>query len=155
MRKRLTAREAEAAMLDEVHLRNMIARFRDINLAERKVAVMPHVGIFWVDLDTGKVYSETTSMRDAEGYGDFKIHERSHYEAWRQIVMQNPKWKGMEYEDVPRGRVVYRKDPKKPEFIVYMPRQLNGGKVKGAIRSEFGLPSSHTRFDLTDEHYEL
>ena len=155
MPKKLTAKQAERAMLDEVHLRNMIARFKAENLSRRKVAAIPSVGIFWYDQDTGKVYSEMTSMRDAEGYNDFLIHEGAHYDAWRKVVSQNPKWKGTEYEDVPRGRVVYRKDPKKPEFIVFAARELNKARSKNAIMGEFSLPHSHTRFDFTDEHYEL
>jgi len=154
-RKRLTAKEEERILLREIHLRNMIAKFQDMNLAERKIAAIPEVGIFWVDLDTGKVYSESTSLRDAEGYGNFKIYDGSHYESWKKVVSQNPKWRGMEYEDIPRGRVVYKMDAKKPEFIVFMARELNDAKTKRAITSRFNLPSSQTRFDFTDEHYEL
>lgn len=154
-RKRLTAKEEARSLLREIHLRNMIAKFRDMNMEERKVAAIPEVGIFWVDLDTGKVYSESTSLRNSEEYGNFKIYGGSHYDSWGKVKTKNPKWKRVEYEDVPRGRVVYRQDPKKPQFIVFMARELNDSKIKRAIKSRFNLPSSQTKFDYTDEHYEL
>ena len=149
-------RALRQAMIEEVHLRNMIAKYRDINLAKRKVAAIPQVGIFWYDMATNKVYSAASTIRDAEGYGNILIYDGTHYENWNWIRMQNPKWKKVrDYEDIPRGRVVYEKDPKKPVFIVYAPRELNNSKAKRAIRSEFGLPSGHVKFDFTDEHYSL
>lgn len=148
MRERPTERD----LLDEVALRNMIAKFKDLNLKTLNIAAIPRVGLFWMGLD-GTVYPESTSLRDAEDYGDFKIHDGSHYDAWDSAVMQHPEWRGHEYEEIPRGRVVYRKAPKNPEFIVYMPKELR--KHEGKIVTEFMLPSGHTRFDFSDEHYRF
>ena len=57
------------------------------------------------------------------------------------------------------GRACHRRkngkkcgDPKKPEFIVYMPKRI--GKHKNKVVTRFSLPSGHIRFDFSDEHYQ-
>lgn len=117
-----------------------------------KKTVMPRVGIFWIDA-TGRMFSESVTLQSAEGYGEFKIFDGSHYALWKKAVEVVPQWKGREYEEIPRGRVVYRKAPKKPEFIVYMPRQIVKFKAKVIVR--FNLPVRSVLIDTSDEHYNL
>jgi hypothetical protein len=151
-------RDAQSAkvLLEEVHIANMVDKYTEINLRNRKVAAVPEVGIFWVDIQAKKVYAEKTRLPDADDMGGFKIHLRGHYEAWGAISKQNPKWRGVEYEDIPRGRVIYVKDPHNPKFIVYTNKQVKGKTaLQNAIASEFNLPSGHYEFDFTDEHYEI
>jgi hypothetical protein len=139
----------EQKMLDEVALRNAIIKFQRLN----KKNAIPEVGIFWIDGSTGKMFAEGISLREASDYGECRIFEGSHHDLWDKAVKTNPKWRGLEYEDIARGRVVYRRDPKNPEFIVYMPKQLM--KHKGKVISRFKLPQGHVRFDITDEHYRI
>ena len=148
MRRKITAKD----LLREISLRNRIAQFQDINLRELGTAAIPRVGIFWVG-DTGTMYSESTSLREAVDYGNFRTHDGSHHDAWHRAVRHNPSWQGYEYEEVPRGRVVYRRHPKHPAFIVYMPDELR--KHIGKILAEFKLPVGYTRFDCSDEHYRM
>ena len=139
----------EIAMLEEIALRNAIAKFR---AASKKKGAIPEVGIFWID-DSGTMFAEGVSLRDAEDYGGFKVYGGDHYNSWAKAVRAVPKWQGMEYEEVPRGRVVYKKDPKKPEFIVYLPKRI--AKHKGKVVDRFNLPAGHVRFDMSDEHYRM
>jgi len=145
-------RPGQDKMLEEISLRNRIAEFQDLNRRAWGVAAIPRVGIFWVGSD-GTVHAESTSLRDAVDYGDFKTHDGAHYEAWSRAIGRNPSWQAYEYEEVPRGRVVYRRHPKRPRFIVYMPEQLSPHCSK--IEEEFKLPSKFTRFDFSDEHYSI
>jgi hypothetical protein len=138
----------EKKLIEEHALRNAIASFR----AKSKTAAIPHVGIFWIDLK-GAIHVETVSLRDAEDYDGFKTFTGSHYDLWDKAIKANPQWQGKEYEEVPRGRVVYRKDPKKPEFIIYMPKQIV--KFKGKVIGKFDLPAGAVRIDTTDEHYRM
>ena len=147
--------EVTKKMLDEVHFRNMIVKFKDMNKVQGRKASVPYVGVFWVDLDTGKVYADKSALRDAEDYGDFKIHSAIHYETWRKVRKMNPAWAGMEYEDVPRGRVVYLKDPHNPKFIVFVAKQCKKKNIMDAIVNEFELPSGTYEFDFTDKHYVI
>jgi len=143
----------ERKMLEEVALRNAVAMFRRKNAASKgKKASIPDVGIFWID-NSGAMFAESVSLRDAEDYGEFKIFEGSHFDLWDKAVRTNPRWKHLEYDEVPRGRVTYRKDPKKPEFVVYMPKQI--GKYKGKVLARFNLPTGYVRFDFKDEHYQM
>ena len=136
-------------MLEEVALRNAISKFR---ATSKKKAAIPELGIFWID-DSGTMFSESISLRDAPDYGECKIFEGSHFELWSKAVRSNPKWRDKEYEEIPRGRVVYRKDPHKPEFIVYLPKRIS--KYKNKVIDRFNLPSGHVRFDMSDEHYRM
>ena len=75
---------------------------------------------------------DSTSLADAEPYGDFLTHPRGHYEVWShwqrrraaplaaQSVYQAIACH--EYEDFPRGRIVY--EIKSGRFIVYADRRL-------------------------------
>ena len=141
--------EREIKLLEEIALRNAIAKFR---AASKKKAAIPELGIFWLD-DSGTMYAEGVSLRDSLDYGDFRIYGGDHYSSWPKAVRAVPKWEGKEYEEVPRGRVVYKKDPKKPVFVVYLPKRIF--KHKGKVVDRFNLPGGHVRFDMSDEHYRI
>jgi hypothetical protein len=119
----------------------------------KKKASTPEVGIFWIDDTDGTMFAESVTLEDAEDSGDFKDFGSSHYAMWDRAVRANPKWKGLEYEQIPRGRVIYRNDHKEPEFIVYMAKRLS--KFKRNLISRFNLPAGHVRFDFSDEHYQM
>lgn len=142
-------------LAEKVFIDNMVAMYSDINKKNTKVASAPRVGIFWIDVETNKIYSDSVGLRDAEDYGDYKIGKTVHYDAWKKIKPQNPKWSGKQYEDVPRGRVIYKKDPKKPMFVVFMCDECKNKKIENAVMGEFSIPSGHVKFDYTDEHYMI
>lgn len=140
----------EVKMLEEVALRNAIAKFRAAS--KNKKAAIPELGIFWID-DSGTMFAEGVPLNAAEDYGDFKIFGGNHYDLWDKATRANPKWKGKEYEEVPRGRVVYKKDIKKPEFIIYLPKKI--AKFKNKVIGKFNLPSGYVKVDTSDEHYQM
>ena len=146
------SRDSEKRMPKEVTFRNAVAMFRRKNAASTRKASTPKVGIFWID-DHGTMFAASVSLPDAEDYGEFKIFDGSHLDSWDKAIRSNPKWKDLQYEQIPRGRVVYRQDPKKPEFIVYMPEQIS--KYRGKVVTRFKLPSGYVRFNFDDEHYQL
>jgi hypothetical protein len=142
-------------LLEEISLLNRVAQFKDINKDKMKRASVPEVGVFWVDVATGKVYADKSRLPDADDTGNAKIHTRGHYDVWRSVQVKNPKWKGKEYEDIPRGRVVYFKDPNNPKFVVYTNEILGKPKFEKAIAAEFNLPYGYYEFDFSDDHYAL
>lgn len=149
MRKRLT----ERAMLAEVHLRNIIAKYRDLNGKQYRVAAIPEVGIFWMGKSGKPFYKKSVSLKNAETYGKFKIFDAPHYLEWDSAVRKNSQWRGMEYEDVPRGRVTHYTSPGNNKFIVYLPKELRRHESK--IARAFKLPLGHVEFDYSDEHYRM
>jgi len=115
-----------------------------------------YVGIFWIDLmsKTGpQIYAIRISLKDADRYGKFNIYPRSHYEEWYKIQKMNHRWKGMEYEDIPRGRVAYDRECKK--FLVLLGRKFKEEKaVLDRIILEFALSRNQIIWDFDDEHYQ-
>ena len=146
-------RQKEQAMLSEVYLRNLIAKYRDLNEREYGEIVTPEVGVFWMSCDGQQFFKQAVSIRDAVFYDQFRTYEGSHYEEWDAAVRATPPWTGLEYEEVPRGRVVHLTLPGKSRFIVYLPKVLRRHEQK--IRRAFTLPPEHTVFDYSDEHYKL
>jgi len=63
------------------------------------------VGIFW--LMAGKMILETTILSKAEDYGAFKVHPADHYSVWEKLQRGGVVPADMEYEESPRGRVMY------------------------------------------------
>ena len=112
---------------------------------------MSEVGIFWID-DDGTMFADSVSLDNAEVAGDFRDYGSSHYVIWDKAIRANPKWKGKEYEEVPRGRVVCRIDLKKPVFTVYMAKRLSRFKKK--VIRRLNLPAGQIHWDFSDEHYQ-
>ena len=142
-------------LLSEIHLANHISRFRDINKARRRQAVIPDVGIFWLDLAARKVYAVKTTLPEADDLAGVKVNPTGHYENWSLVVRQNPKWTHCQYEDIPRGRVVYRNTPRQPRFVVYANPAADTARLRAAIATKFNLPHDYYEFDFTDEHYQI
>lgn len=136
---------------DEIHFRNILASFKTYNLKERKVAVIPELAVFWGNIKPLKLYYDAVSLRDAENYGEFKIHGGGHFELWNKICPQNPNWELSEYEDIPRGRVNFHVPSK--IFTVSMCPKLNKPAIKNLIINTFNLPTENVKFDFNDEHY--
>lgn len=108
------------------------------------------VGIFWFVMSRGRaeLAGHATPWPEAEDYGDFKTEPRAHYAHW-PVVARALKVPG-EYEDWPRGRVVY--NTRDDRFIVYIDRQLAGDGFKARLLTFFALPPERTLFAF-DAHY--
>jgi hypothetical protein len=111
-------------------------------------------GIFWVDLDSCKVYSYKTSK--SVKYGDNIICPQSHYSVWEKIISQNPKWYKTEYEDTARGRIFYNLKTR-TYYINVCPLVRNKRSLKKAILNDFGLDKNKRKYCFLwdDTHYVL
>jgi hypothetical protein len=108
----------------------------------------PQVGIFWVV--KGNLLTDSTPLSQAEAYGDQLTHPRGHIEVWEQFQQKGLVFPEMEYEEHPRGRVMYNTKTKR--FLLLADRCiLRDEKVVGKIIAELMLP---TNIEIgTDEHY--
>jgi hypothetical protein len=106
------------------------------------------VGIFW--MFQGKLLPAAVPV--SEGVEDTEAinGQADHVHYWLTLQRLHPELRNLEYEQVPRGRVLFLKEPK--TFCVYMDKVLHKPKIKQALREEFGLPKARTRF-LIDPHY--
>ena len=73
------------------------------------------IGIFWIY--KSKIYLKSINMTEVKAIGYFVDSDFSHYQVWDKISLQNRDFYLYEYEDIPRGRVVY--DVKNEKYIVY------------------------------------
>ena len=108
----------------------------------------PRVGIFWVC--DGVPIIDGTPLTQAEPYGDFLTHPRSHYEVWGELQRRGSVSIDVEYEEAPRGRLTY--DTKAKKFQMLADRCIVKNKaLVEQIKKELRLPK---RISLgTDSHY--
>jgi hypothetical protein len=108
----------------------------------------PHVGIFW--LVSGKPVIESNAVSEAEDYGEFKIYPGDHYSAWAELQQGGTVPGEMEYEEAPRGRVMY--NTKTAQFTLLADRCiLRRKQLVAKIKSELHLPANIKLG--TDSHY--
>ena len=108
----------------------------------------PRVGIFW--LVDGTPLIDSTSLSEAEPYGDHLTHPRGHAEMWEQYQRGGLVSQEMEYEEPPRGRVIYHTKTRRFTFLADR-CILRDKNVVRRIMSELKLPRN-TETD-TDSHY--
>jgi hypothetical protein len=118
---------------------------------QQKEAAIPEVGIIFCvpSRRGGDLWIESTPIDEAGEYGDFKIHENDHLNYWEKLCKEGfvPV---KEYDEVPRGRVVY--DTSRRIFTLFLDRCIlkNDDLVKRIMRC-MHLPNT-TKIE-TDAHY--
>jgi len=106
------------------------------------------VGIFWGY--NGNILAGSTLVKDAVADGFFVNFAFGHDKYWNTIQKNCPELKLYEYDEIPRGRVIFSKEEN--VFLVYMDRVLFSDEFKLQILKEFDLHQSQTRFGK-DAHY--
>jgi hypothetical protein len=126
------------------------AHARNLAVQRSRLASMPEVGIFW--LIDNKLVADSIPWRQADIYGGFYSGKNDHVTFWATLQRLMPQWKGNEYTDFPRGRVLF--DSKEEVFLVYSSREIvNSQDLKKMILAEFNLPMADTKF-AAGFHYE-
>lgn len=111
----------------------------------------PLLGIFWGVKEGSEpvcLVTDTTPLADGELYGEFLTHPRGHFdvwEAWRRLGHGGLAKRGFpkaiawhEYEDFPRGRVVYHRQTER--FIIYADRALQSDAMVDRLLEAFRIP---------------
>ena len=110
---------------------------------------MVSIGIFWI-YDGEIFYKSETLKNIKEIKGSFDA-DFSHYEVWEEIKNQHKDFYKYEYEQIPRGRVIYQDG----KFIVYSSKQIiNDENAKKLILKAFCIDDEYVEFK-EDEHYEI
>ncbi len=115
------------------------------------------IGIFWVYKST--IFGEKQKIDEGEmdtlGSVDSSF---AHVSSWSKLVaFQNvfPELKAKEYEEVPRGRVVFHRYEGKhqqPVYIVYLDKKLMSDANKQVIAGFFELEGGKVKW-RSDPHY--
>lgn len=125
-------------------------------IKEDIVAGGGQVGIFWflerrIPYIGEGIIRESVPYTHGEEYGDFVNGWSAHVDFWplvQRILTTN-----LEYDQVPRGRVVYSK--RDGAFLVYGSKAFVANERQwGRILELFHLPEEKTLI-RSDEHYEL
>ena len=120
------------------------------------------IGVFWgipIDDRSWTIITDATPLAEAEPYGDF-LTSKGHFEIWshwqrlstpafaKQNIPEAVRYH--EYEDFPRGRIVYQ--VKARQFIVYADQRLQRPEVIKDIATLFALAPG-TFVVRSDAHY--
>jgi hypothetical protein len=120
-------------MMDHIHEQNQ----RDAERRKR-LAGSPEVGIFW-DVN-GRLIIAGAFLEEAQTWGRFAHYPMEHEQAWPSYQRVEAAPLDMEYDDAPRGRVVY--DKVTQQFHLYADACiLLNEAMLGKIRSNLSLPS--------------
>ena len=92
----------------------------------------PMVGIFW--LFKGELIFDVTPVSAAEPYGDCVGHANSHIEFWTSLQNAGVIPLDVEYEEPPRGRVVY--DVRIHKYFIYTDKCIGTYQLSCAGFSE-------------------
>ena len=126
------------------------AHARNLAVKSSRMASMPEVGIFW--LIDNKLVADSIPWRQADIHGGFYNGKNDPAALWTTLQRLLPQWKGLEYTDYPRGRVLF--DTMEEVFPVYSSQAIvNSPGVRAIILAEFKLPLGATIFEA-DYHYE-
>ena len=119
----------------------------DIELAKQK-RQEPDVGIMWLVRD--QLIFDSVPMREAEASGEHWDHPRSHIEVWEHLQRLGKVPRESEYEEFPRGRVIY--DSASGKFTLLADKCiLDRTDLIDKIKNALHLPKS-TKTG-TDLHY--
>jgi hypothetical protein len=76
----------------------------------------PMVGIFW--WFRGRLIFDASPLNEAEKYGDCATHSRSHIDHWTALQQRHEVPSEIEYEEPPRGRVMWNTFSKRSLILV-------------------------------------
>jgi hypothetical protein len=116
-----------------------------------RLAGIGEVGIFWIY--DGMLIPESIPYTEGEDYGEFVNGKTNHYDFWRSVQRIVPKLRDFEYEQIPRGRVIFsRRDGK---FHIYGSEQFVKNEAeKKMVLEAFSIAASEAVFRF-DEHYSM
>lgn len=106
------------------------------------------VGIFW--WHRGRLLVAAVALENGDETEWVIDSPVNHVHHWPKFQRLHPELRQLEYEEVPRGRVLFTKETKM--FCVYMDLRLHQARIKTALRRTFGLTGRRVRF-ATDPHY--
>jgi len=110
------------------------------------------VGIFWFITST-EILQDSVPLSEGHDDGDFINGPSGHYVYWESLKTCIPSLIGIEYDRVPRGRVIYSKLD--GTFLVYGSKaMMSDRKMRQLILNDFSLEASNVRF-IADDHYEM
>ena len=112
-----------------------------------------YIGIFWFYQNSiiCKKLLLSESKKDALGIHDSPFQHVHEWESKNIFLPKHPELFGTEYQELPRGRVVFLSN--KNLVVIYTDKACLSKEVKKQLIDSFCLPSSNTIFK-SDPHYK-
>jgi hypothetical protein len=123
----------------------------NLRIAAAQDAGVGGVGIFWIH--EGFLLRRSTPYTKGEDYGDFVNIHSDHRTIWGIEQWLHPKLMEYEYDQVPRGRVVFSKRDGKFHIYGSEPFVKNEAE-KMMVLEGFSIAASEAVFRF-DEHYSM
>lgn len=112
----------------------------------------PSVGIFWILSDLSVCHFSEDLMAQSNGR-QFHDSELAHVRLWQKVVEAHKECLGLEYEEVPRGRILFSYKPR--VFLAYVCDDfIKNEVVRKNLKEAFGLDGQKIKW-VTDEHYNF
>ena len=109
------------------------------------------IGVFWIY--KSQIYGKTINTVVIKEVNKFIDSNFSHYQVWSEVSLKDKDFYLYEYEDIPRGRVIY--DMENEQYIVYANEEIINSDIgKMLIIDMFSLQKSKVSFKY-DEHYKI
>lgn len=109
------------------------------------------IGVFWIY--KSQIYAKSIQIDKVKPIRGFIDSDFAHYQEWSEISIQNKDFYLYEYEDIPRGRVVY--DIEENQFIIYCNEIILKKEIsKRLILEKFQILNENSIFK-EDEHYRI
>lgn len=109
------------------------------------------IGVFWIY--KSQIYLKLIKIDKVKAINGFIDSDFSHYQVWDEISLQNKDFYQYEYEDVPRGRVVF--DVENTQYLIYSNNDIiNSYESKEVIIKAFDLKENNILFKY-DAHYKI
>jgi len=106
------------------------------------------IGIFWYHDE--RILASTCEVSEGAAAAGSVDSEFTHIDQWLRHQLRHPALRSLRYEQLPRGRVIYKIETK--AFVVLMDKVLFTPEIEGEILAAFDLTQPTTRFE-TDPHY--
>lgn len=120
--------------------------------------IQASLGIFW--RVAGVLVIDRSSLDEGEPYGDCLTHAAGHYERWEnwqalgaeglRAIGFPDRIASTEYDEWPRGRIVYETQAKR--FVLYADLRLQEPGIIDALKRAFGLLQADAVV-MSDSHY--
>jgi hypothetical protein len=108
------------------------------------------IGIFWIVNNRVDGFKEP--IDNGENYGDTVQPSVDHFTYWERFISRYPQLKIFEYDEVPRGRVIY--DKKNKVFVILSSKRVLNNK--DLVRDVCLFYEIDGNVELRwDEHYEI
>jgi hypothetical protein len=124
---------------------------KNVRIAAAQDAGIGEVGIFWIH--EGFLIQSSIPYTEGKDYADFVNGSTDHCTSWYSAQRLRPKLRDYEYDQIPRGRVVFsRRDGK---FHIYGSEEfVRNEEEKSMVLKAFSISADNAVFK-SDEHYAI